>query len=194
MAVTGPTRQRFWHWRHNDLRRASDRFEAWMLLSAWTLAVVGGSAAGATAAGMVVAAAEQQQADRQEITATVADTAPAQTPSEAGIGDGRVSAPVRWTDDLGRVHHTHAKVPPQTHEGAKIAIWVGPDGLPISQPPSTGEQLGGAVATGSLTALGVGGTVLLTERGCRYVLDRRRLRQWEREWEVVGPTWRRKAM
>ncbi|WP_263167786.1 DUF4124 domain-containing protein [Streptomyces sp. SCSIO ZS0520] len=194
MAATVRTGRWLWHWRHNDLRRPSDRAEGWILLAALALAVTGGAASGALAAGVVVDSAEEQQSARREVTATVTEAASRASPDDTGFGDDRVRTAIRWRDDGGRVHHSDTKVPPNTEKGAEVPLWVDRDGRPASAPPSTGELLGGAAATGGLTALGVAGGVLLTERGARYALDRRRIRQWEREWEVVGPYWRRKAL
>ncbi|MEU2879366.1 hypothetical protein ABZ651_24505, partial [Streptomyces sp. NPDC007070] len=39
--VTRRAGVRWWRWRRNPLRRTSDVVEAWLLLVAWTLAVLG---------------------------------------------------------------------------------------------------------------------------------------------------------
>ncbi|MYS43445.1 hypothetical protein GTY23_19820, partial [Streptomyces sp. SID5998] len=57
--VTRRAGVRWWRWRRNPLRRTSDVVEAWILLVAWTLAVLGGLVAGLLTAGAV-----QQSADR----------------------------------------------------------------------------------------------------------------------------------
>ncbi|MGW7169616.1 hypothetical protein ACWGH3_30930 [Streptomyces sp. NPDC054884] len=40
------TRQRWWRWRRNPLRRQADIVEAWIVLAVWTVIVLGGTLVG----------------------------------------------------------------------------------------------------------------------------------------------------
>jgi hypothetical protein len=182
-----------WRWRHNELRRRSDTVEAWIILSAWALATVGGATAGSVAALAVVDAVDAQHAARHPVQAVLIADAPAGRPTAEDANGDLVSVSVRWTTPEGASRTGTAKVATGTEAGTRVHVWADRNDRLTPAPLSAGETAVQAGLAGSLAAAGTGGVVLLGGRALRAQLDRQRMRQWEREWEEVGPTWRRKA-
>ncbi|MFG3203607.1 hypothetical protein [Streptomyces sp. NPDC048192] len=80
------TRVRGWRWRRNPLRRRSDVVDAWLLLAAWTVALVSGLVVGLLTADAVGHMTPRPAPSRPAATALV-DPESAQSPSPRGAGD-----------------------------------------------------------------------------------------------------------
>ncbi|MFE9451790.1 hypothetical protein [Streptomyces sp. NPDC006739] len=187
------TRVRLWRWGHNPLKRHSDVVEAWIVLVTWALALLGGVLAGVVAAQATDSAFAARRAQVHAVSAVLTDDA-AKTPSGgSGYDNGRVWAAVRWTDAVGNVHTGQAKVLPGSHVGSRLTVWADRTGGIVSPPPSgTGATLQ-VVLTGALVAPLAGATVWAGGWLIRTRLLRRRLAEWEEEWEQVGPEWRKRS-
>jgi hypothetical protein len=187
------TKPWLWRWRRNELRRRSDVIEAWIVLSAWVLAVIGGAMIASVAAQAVVTAVDAQYADRHAVRAVLTADAPTSRPMAEGVRSDLVRAPVRWTAQDGRTRTGAAQVTAGAEAGAQVRLWADRNDELAPAPLTAGEAVLQACLAGGLAALGTGGVVLLGSRAVRAQLDRIRMRQWEREWEQIGPAWRRKT-
>ncbi|MEU5439870.1 Rv1733c family protein [Streptomyces griseofuscus] len=196
MARTPPTtvaRVRLWRWRHNPLKRHSDVVEAWIVLVTWALALLGGVLAGVVAAQATDSAFAARRAQVHAVSAVLTDGAAKAPPGGSGYEDGRVWAAVRWTDAVGEVHIGQAKIFPGSPVGSRLTVWTDHTGRIVSPPPSgTGATLQ-VVLTGVLVAPPAGATVWAGGWLIRTRLLRRRLAEWEEEWEQVGPEWRKRS-
>ncbi|MEU6809967.1 hypothetical protein ABZ920_13395 [Streptomyces sp. NPDC046831] len=186
-------RRSLWRWRHNPLRRREDLVEGWVLLSAWLVVAVGGPFTGVVTAQATVDSLAQQRADRHPATATVAGDAVRPDTGRVGAGSDRVFATVRWTAPDGSRHSDQTLVDAGARAGDRITVWTD-GGNRVSPPPLTPVQaLTQAAVTGASASLAVTGAAAGGFYAVRVVLDRRRARAWDAEWEEVGPQWGRTA-
>jgi hypothetical protein len=176
---------------HNELRRMSDRIEAWVLLvlilAFVPLAVLATSAV----------ARSVDNAGMRELRpgAPLRQVAAVLLPGNPGEGSSPTGSawsfePARWT--VGGVSHTgDVPVAPGTPAGTSIPLWVNKAGQP-QPPPLTPAQVTAraslaAVATPPAVAL----LLWLAWRGLRWRLDRHRLARWGRAWSQVDSQWTR---
>lgn len=184
MAASRCRKVRMWRWRSNPLRRRSDLVAAWVVLTAWVFALVGGLLAGLAAAHAVEAAAERQRAQSREVSAVVVEDAKDAVPARATT-DYRVWATVRWTAPDGSTYTDEARVPPKAPAGSTVTVWTDADGYITAEPLSDGEARLHAVSGGVLAAVGVCGTVLGAAWVVRLRLEQRCLERWAAEWERI---------
>ncbi|MEU6912869.1 Rv1733c family protein [Streptomyces olindensis] len=184
MEASGRTTVRCWRWRHNALKRRIDVVEAWVVLAGWVLALLGGLVAGAMAAGAVDRAVERQRAESREVTAVLVEDAPGPSPARAA-SDHRVWGKVRWTAPDGSAYREEARVPPRAPAGSTIPVWVDRDGDLTTPPVSPGEAWLHTTVGGVLAGALTGGAVLGAAWVARLCLDRRRMAQWDAEWERI---------
>lgn len=174
---------RLWRWRRNPLRRTSDVVEAWILLAAWVLAVVGGLVAGLLTAGVMEQSAARIRAQSHSVSAVLTQEA---SPGAARpTGSALVWGTVRWTDRDGTTHTDRARVPVTADPGAHVTVWTNGHGALTSPPASSADVafqsvLGGLWAGTATVGLVIGGAKLARAR-----LDRRRFDQWAEEWARV---------
>ncbi|MET8945793.1 hypothetical protein ABZX30_19970 [Streptomyces sp. NPDC004542] len=180
---------RLWRWRQNPLRRHSDVVEAWIVLVTWICALVGGSLAGAAAARSTDEAFAAREAQVHTVSAVLTDEAPANPPAGTGDDDGRVWAAVRWTGADGTVHSDRAKVVPGAPVGTRITVWTDSSGRVVAAPVTGASATLQAALTGALVAPSVSAAVWTAGWGIRTRLIRRRMAEWDQEWEQVGPEW-----
>ncbi|MFE9449960.1 hypothetical protein [Streptomyces sp. NPDC006739] len=185
-----PTRLGLWRWRRNPLRRHSDIVEAWVVLAAWVLALLGGAFAGVLAGQVTDSAFDARRAQVHAVSAVLADGAQRTAPAGTGYDDGRVWATVRWTDADGSVHQGRAKVLPGVPVGTRLTVWTDRTGQVVPHPAGEGEAALQAVLTGVLVASLAGTAVWAGGWLVRTGLVRRRLAEWDEEWKRVGPEWR----
>jgi hypothetical protein len=166
----------------NELRRPTDRVEdvlAWTLTAGVLLLLV--------CAGLVGAAGYRaEMAHSHDVVtggaATAARPASAINRSTAGV--------VRAVPAPGE-HREWPLVGGGSMAGVGVGIWVDGNGRAAPPPPGSGRALMAGAAS-SAAVVAVGGTLLY---GFWWVVRRafsaRNLRQWEREWEQLGPRWSR---
>ncbi|MEU9321308.1 hypothetical protein [Streptomyces sp. NPDC048295] len=195
-AVTG-----VWRWRHNPLRRATDRREAWVALVALLLMVLAAPAlgwvCGAHTDDALQKSVRAQRAGRQATTAVVVRRSPRaprfvsdpETSSERG---SQTSVVARWkapdgTDRRGTVMTSSRRAGP----GSEVEIWTDPEGRPVPRPMDAATARTHAVLAGLGAALlGVGlieGVRQLTVRR----MMRRRYTRIDQDWARTGPDWGR---
>ncbi|MFE0350837.1 Rv1733c family protein [Streptomyces griseoluteus] len=186
------TKHRLWRWRSNPLKRREDVVEAWIVLLAWVVAVVGGATAGALTAQATAGLLAEQRAHRHAVHAVLLTDA---RPSATGPWSGRVlvETPVRWRSPDGAARTDRALVNSGLRAGARVVVWQDDWGKLVSAKPANSTEsgleagffgLGAALAAG---AAGYGAGAL-----GRLWLDRRRMARWDREWGVVEPRWARR--
>jgi hypothetical protein len=184
-------------WRRAPLRRGSDKLQAWLTLAMIMTALVAAPWVAwwtaSTTYGAEVRAAEWEVAHRRTVAAVLTQDAAAGPPAagEALPGPEYTPAPVRWTDPDGTVRSAKVAVAVGTRAGSAVTVWVDEHGALTSPPRRRNPTLDASVAaTFAATA------VLALLGGARRIvvwrLDRRRLRSWEAEWQIVGPGWSRR--
>ncbi|MCD7442282.1 hypothetical protein K4B79_29185 [Streptomyces lincolnensis] len=178
------TTKRLWRWRNSPLRRRDDVLEAWLVLTVWVIAVVGGTLAGTLTAGAADEVFSQQRAERTSVRAVLlADTASASAKSYRAV------AKVRWTTPDGSTRTDSTLVKSGQKAGSRIVVWTDRQGNLTTAPPSPTNAVLEAGFLGAVAALAVTGAAFGAGRAARWGLDRRRIARWSEEWDLVGPLW-----
>jgi hypothetical protein len=170
----------------NELRRPADRIEGIVvaLLAAAFLAV---TVAAASFAGHLYRTERAMAARLRPTMAVLSQPGPvAATPTAA--------ATARWRLPNGRQRSgtlTAVSVPAIYHAPAEtsVRVWLDRSGRPVSSPPSRGDLIADALATGISSTAGAALVLALCYSLCRIVLDRHRLARWESAWAATGPRW-----
>ncbi|MGC0336747.1 hypothetical protein RKD20_001781 [Streptomyces sp. SLBN-8D4] len=181
-----------WGWRRSPLRRRVDIVEAWVVLTAWLLAVAGGLPAGLGVVGAVERSLDLQRAERRAVAAVLAQDA-ADSKSPQAVDSERVWVTVRWNAPDGTVRTGQTKVPAQTPAGTLVTVWTDRRGGLTSKPVTHQEAQIQAALVGVVAAMGAGGTVLCGTWAVRRGLDRRRMTPWDEEWARIDTRWGRKT-
>ncbi|MGA5710487.1 hypothetical protein ACPCK8_29145 [Streptomyces cellulosae] len=184
------TRKRLWRWRNNPLRRRDDIVEAWLVLTVGALIAVGGTVAGLVTAHAADEVFARQRAERYSVRAVLLTDVPR---SKAGLTSDKISARVRWTELDGSVHTDKTLVDTGRKAGSRIVVWTDGLGEITAEPPTPTEAAveAGFLATGA--ALAFAGMAFGAGALARWRLDQRRINQWGREWDQVGPQWGHKT-
>jgi hypothetical protein len=172
----------------NPLRRRTDKTAACLAAVLITVFLAGAPVLSTVAAGSAGRAAAAARSWRQ-VPAVVQHA----TPVPAGLGAvARSWARARWTAPDGRARAGEISVNGALPAGRVVSLWVDAAGLPTGPPPSRRVVLA-REDTAAVVAIGALGIVLLC-LACagRWVLDRRRLAEWEAGWAAVGPQWTRR--
>ncbi|MEU6144532.1 hypothetical protein ABZ848_29790 [Streptomyces sp. NPDC047081] len=182
-----------WRWRHNPLRRRSDRVEAWIVLAAWLVALVGGLLAGLAADAGMADSLAARRASVHSVSAVLTRDAPrGPTVTTAGGSGDTVWAKVHWRAADGSTHTGMARVATGSAAGASVTVWVDNHERLVTSPPSPLEARLQSALAGVLVVFGTAAAAAGCACLARFRLDRRRIRAWEAEWERVGPQWRKK--
>ncbi|MET7480405.1 hypothetical protein ABZT17_39555 [Streptomyces sp. NPDC005648] len=182
-----PPRRPLWRWRRNPLRRHEDLVEAWIVLAVWVLVTLGGAVAGLVTGHAAADELARQRTERHPVRAVLAGDATGT--ATGGGGDDRVLARVSWTGSDGRTHGGRTLVPAGDRAGARVVVWLDGRGALTNEPTGPVEAGFEAALLGAAAALAVGCTAVGAGLTARWWLDRRRLDEWGREWERVGPHW-----
>lgn len=182
--------RRFWRWRRNPLKRGTDRAEAWAVLATGLVLAVGAPVAGVSAGLSSAASAPGPSANWHKVSAVLTQKAPDRTTGLDGAGL-RVRAPVVWHAADGTPHTGRALVVPDSPAGTRTTVWLDAAGTLHDNPADPQMATARAVAYGAVAASGTAAFA-----GCGYLvvqsrLNRRRAAQWDREWALIGPQWRR---
>ena len=175
----------------NPLRRRLDRIQSMVMLTAVLVAVLIVPIAVAVSRS-VTQSIERTEAERRstmtQVRARALEATPPAIPEAGPQATARVQ--VSWTDPAGWPHEGRTNVPLGTAKDAEVTIWLDPAGEITTPPRRPGDSaaVGGGVglSTAMLSWLLIAGLARLSV----VPLDRRRLRDWDREWAQVGPRWR----
>ncbi|MFE3269663.1 hypothetical protein [Streptomyces sp. NPDC059215] len=180
-----------WRWRRNPLRRRSDTLEAWVVLVAGALTVLGGVLPGLLATHTVEHGLARQRAEWHSVPALLAED----VPSSTGVASGAdiVWAKVRWTAADGSPHDGQARVPIGSHAGTPVTVWTDDDGRLVTRPASPSQARLRASLVGILMGVSAGGVPFVGGRLLRGHMERRRMERWDEEWQRIGPLWGRKT-
>ncbi|WP_328433444.1 Rv1733c family protein [Streptomyces sp. NBC_00425] len=181
-------RKRLWRWRNNPLRRRDDIVEAWIVLAVWAVVAVGGTVAGLVTAHAADDTFARQRTDRQAVRAVLLDDVPRTALAMGGTVDRRMTA-VSWRTPEGSPRTDETLADTGLKAGAHITVWQDSQGRLIAAPPSTTEATIESGFLGTVAAASLAGLVFGTGAVVRWRLDRRRIDQWGREWDLVGPQW-----
>lgn len=178
----------------NPLRRRSDKLETFLLAGSIVAAAAAGPFVVPAVAGVSHAAAVRAQATeratRHEIKADLLQRA-------ADGGDGYTSATqvlarAQWRAPNGTVHVGVVTAPAGAAKGTPVSIWTDAQGN-LTGPPLNAGQIAGQSDLAGVAAGGGLAIVLLWEAIIIHrLLERRRLRDWDADWEVTEPQWTRR--
>lgn len=179
----------------NPLRRRTDRIEA--LISAVLLALflVGAPLLGTSLGRWVHQGGLSEQRAQQswhQTPARLLATAPP-APRYAFRLSWRNAVPVRarWSGPGGQPRSGEVSAPPGSRAGQLVKVWVDGSGR-VTGPPLRGAELTRRVAGAEVLApLALGVVLLMVGFVVRWLLNRRRLRDWEAGWASIGPRWSR---
>lgn len=183
-----PVRTWSWRWRSNPLRRREDVVEAWLVLVVWAVVVVGGTVTGLLTAHAADEVFARQRAERRPVHAVLLSDLSKRTPTTRSAGDKDV-ARVRWTAPDGSVRTGRTLVDTGLRSGTRLVVWQDTRGTLVTAPPDATRADVEAGFLGALAGLAVTGAVHATGALARWRLDRRRIDEWGREWDLVGPRW-----
>lgn len=183
-------RSRMFGWDGNPLRRRIDRVEAVMvtglivvfLAAAPVLALVTGHWDWAAGAGHRPAAAWRQ------VPATVQRGASAPRDGSSGSA-GQVWVLARWMAPGGQQRSGLVAVSPAVAAGGSMRVWVNGAGSLTGPPLRPGWIVIARVLAPYVLAFML--LLVLAGHAGQRLLGRRRLADWGRAWEAVGPQWTR---
>lgn len=177
----------------NELRRPSDRLEGLALAITWLLlagAVLAASFFAARAYEEDLRTERRHAATLQPVTAVLAeDAASSVTMGPKGDSVAYALATARWNGPDGSSHTGRIPVDIGEDRGSRVVIWTDQHGRPAAVPQSDTQVAGHAVMVGAGLAGGIAVGIGLIYTGVRVLLDRQRLRRWERDWARVEPKW-----
>ncbi|MFF3886004.1 hypothetical protein [Streptomyces sp. NPDC001914] len=185
-------KKRLWRWRDNPLRRRDDIVEAWIVLAVWTVFAVGGSVAGLVTAHAADEAFAARRAERQPVRAVLLNDVPLSAAARGGAY-GRRMASVRWVASDGSTHTGRTQVDTGLKAGARVTVWQDGHARLTTAPQSSAEAAIEAAFLGAGAAAALAGLVFGAGAAVRWRLDCRRVDEWGREWDQVGPRWGHKT-
>jgi hypothetical protein len=184
--------------RRNRLRRGSDWVERAAVAVALVLVPVA-PVVGVTVGQHALATAAATSAGRtvvaQRTTAVLVEDAPRQVNAPMAGGQATsVQVQAVWQAPDGSSRSGPVTASGTSLAGQAVALWMDSSGTPTAAPASAREQRLAAIAAG--TGGGLGWLILLAGfvGAVRWMLGRRRLRNWGDEWAAVEHSWRRELL
>lgn len=176
----------------NPLRRPSDRIETallWCTLIAALLLIPVGAGLGKGVENSLEASAARQRAVLQQVQARTLESTERETPAVPGDVLSRV--PVSYIDAQGVERQGMTSVVIGTKAGAEVTIWLDRSGKIVTAPRAKADDVAFGSTAGIFTVLGGWLALWGLFRLARIPLDRRRLRDWDAEWQAIAPRWPR---
>jgi hypothetical protein len=174
----------------NPLRRRTDRAAACfaaLLLAIFLISAPVLSIAAIDWAGHTGATGQQAARSWHQVSAVLRQAAPVPSFSREALGFTLVQA--RWTAPDGRARAGPIPVSAGLAAGHTVPLWVDEAGMPTGPPPSHPATLAREATAGVVATIALGIMLLCLAGAGRWVLDRRRLADWEAAWAAVGPQW-----
>jgi hypothetical protein len=178
------------HGRGNPLRRPVDRREARLISSLLVIFLIASPLVAVLGAHLSYAASLRQmhaQRSWREVTATLEQRV---TDTSGSTGGWAPVAAARWTAPDGRARHGLIAVDGSAQAGQHVTIWVDGAGQPTLSPVPRSSAVLSAVTIGLSAPFCLALLLMLAGWIVRLVLNRRRLADWENEWNAVEPRWR----
>jgi hypothetical protein len=179
----------------NPLRRRTDRIEA--LITAALLVVFLACAPLAwTSAGRWVQqnGLREQQAQQSwhQTSAVLLQDAPMVPSYEFRLAwQTMVPVAARWFGPAGQYRSGKVAVPSGSKAGQTVEVWVDRYGRATGPPLLAAELTRRVIGTEVVAPLALGLLLLSLAGVVRWVLNRRRLADWEASWARIGPRWTR---
>jgi hypothetical protein len=175
----------------NPLRRRTDKIATWLMAQFLVVVLVGAplfAIAAFTWAARAGAAEQRAERSWREVPAVLLHPVPVPDSFAGGVF-GYSWVPARWTAPNGQARSGDIPVEVGLTAGRKVRLWVDAAGRPTDAPLTHR-----AVVARAATAAAVATAGLLIVLSClalivRWLLDRRRLVDWELAWAIVGPQW-----
>ncbi len=188
---------RYLCWWHNPMHRRTDGIESLLagaLLVAFLVALPVAASVGRAMYAHGTADSALTRAQGHWVTAVLLKDA--RSAPTTGQGDSAVSGPrvpARWRTEQGRTRVGTVQAMVGDRAGTALRVWLDGSGAPTTPPATPGAIVAIAVSTGLGVVIAVSCLLELGRRTGRWLLDRRRLRDWETEWRLVEPQWTRPA-
>jgi hypothetical protein len=176
----------------NPLRRRTDKVAACVAVALIAVFLAGAPVLAMVAVGWAdrATAAEHQAARSwRQVPAVLQQAAPA---PPAWALSGYTWARARWTAPDGRARAGQIPVSHSPPAGRTVPLWVDTAGSPIVPPPGRQAAPARQAAAAVIVVFILGIALLCLACAGRWVLDRRRLAEWEAGWAAVGPQWTRR--
>ena len=175
----------------NPLRRRTDKIATWLMAQFLVVVLIGAPLFAIAAFSWAVrAGAAEQRAERswREVPAVLLRSVPVPDSFAGGVF-GYSWVPARWTAPNGKVRSGDIPVEVGLTAGRKVRLWVDAAGTPTDVPlthRAIVARAGTAAAVATVALLIALSSLALI---VRWLLDRRRLTDWELAWAIVGPQW-----
>jgi hypothetical protein len=179
--------------RRNPLRRRVDRIESTVVLFAvlaGLVAVPAGAAFGTWVREQSEQHAAQQRSVLQPVQARTAEDAPVGMPDVPG--EGASKSRVVWQVSDGSLREGRAEVPLGTKANTELTIWLDRSGAIAAAPRPAGDSAALGGGAGLAAVMGSWFLLWLLVLAARLPLERRRMREWQADWERVAPLWNRR--
>ena len=178
----------------NPLRRRTDKIAARLAALLLAVFLIGApflSAAAVGWAGHHRAADLRAQRSWHQVSAVLLQGVPAPTATSGVLGYYH-QVLARWTTPDGRARTGRIPVSTDLAAGRTVRLWVDSAGSPPGPPPNLWAVLTRQAAATVVATSGLGIVLLCLAWAGRWVLDRRRLADWQAGWAAVGPQWTRR--
>jgi hypothetical protein len=175
----------------NPLRRRTDRIASWLMAQFLVIVLVGAPLLAIAAFTWTArAGAAEQRAERswREVPAVLLRSAPAPDSFAGGVF-GYSWVPARWTAPDGQVRSGDIPVEVGLAAGRKVRLWVDAAGMPTDLPLTHRGVLARAATAAAVATVLLLAVLSGLALAGRWLLDRRRLANWELAWAIVGPQW-----
>ncbi|MEK8142115.1 hypothetical protein NKH18_04435 [Streptomyces sp. M10(2022)] len=187
-------------WRHNPLRRATDRHEAWLALVALLLMLTAAPALGWVCGSLTDEAlqkAVRTQRERRHNATAVVLPGPA-TSSARLTGDPEVAVDehirlhATWQAPDGTARKgTVSTASKHTAPGSRLRIWTDDEGRPVPRPMDMPTAHTHAVLATIGVSLVVAVLIEVTRRLAVWHMMRQRYIRLDQAWARAGPDWGR---
>jgi hypothetical protein len=176
----------------NPLRRRTDKIAACFAALLLAMFLIGAPVLSVTAIDWAGRTGATGQAVRSwhQVSAVLRQAAPVPSFSRGALGLALAQA--RWIAPDGRARTGAIPVSAGLAAGHTVRLWVDAAGLPTGPPPSRRATLAREATAGAVATVALGIMLLCLASAGRWVLDRRRLANWEAAWAAVGPQWTRR--
>ncbi|MEU0039187.1 hypothetical protein [Streptomyces sp. NPDC006333] len=193
MRGTKRVSQLLWRCRTNPLRRHDDVVGAWIVLAVWMVIATGGTLIGVLTAHTADESFAQLRRERHPVQAVLAESTAPTVNMGAGTPYDQVRATVRWTGKDGSTRTGRAMLDPGQRAGSKVVVWLNGRERLTTEPTSASTAAVEADVFGAAAALAFASLAFAAGRVVQWRFDQRLYDRWGREWEQLGPQWRRKT-
>jgi hypothetical protein len=176
----------------NPLRRRADWLELAIMAGLLAVFLAGAPLAAIAAVGWAHGTGlREQQVQRSwhQVSVVLLQPAPRQAAFRHWTPPARVRA--RWTTPRGQARAGEVPAPPGSPAGSRVRVWAGRfgpvAGVPLASDALTAREIAAAILAPACLAI----VVLALARAARWLLNRRRLADWEAAWTRADATWAR---